>query len=133
MKKFLRILLLLLVVGGIIYTYFHFFWVFGEGVKAGQLNYFMKKGFMFKTYEGKLIQTGFVGSTAGTIQSNEFRFSVANDSVASRLMTNSGKMFELHYQQYLGALPWRGTSAYVVDGILSMRDTRPGDGVMTNP
>ena len=102
----------------------HFYWVFGEGVKAGQLNNFTKKGYLFKTYEGKLIQTGFQGGTPGSVQSNEFRFSVVSESVANKLMTNSGKEFELHYKEYKGALPWRGTSEFVVDSVYSMRDSR---------
>lgn len=97
------------------------------------MNYVMKKGFLFKTYEGRLIQAGFQGSTAGTIQSYEFRFSVANESVANKLMTNSGKDFELHYKEYMGALPWRGTSVFVVDSILSMKEAAPGTVVPLSP
>ncbi len=74
MKKFLTILLLSIIVIGGVWFAWHFYWVFGEGVKAGQLNNFMKKGFVFKTYEGKLIQTGLKGGTPGAVQSNEFRF-----------------------------------------------------------
>jgi len=125
MKKFLTILLLSIIVIGGVWFAWHFYWVFGEGLKAGQLNNFMKKGFVFKTYEGKLIQTGLKsGETGGSIQSNEFRFSVTNDSVANRMMSNSGKEFELHYKEYMGVLPWRGTTVYIVDSILSMRDPR---------
>jgi len=124
MRKFLRITGIVIVVGLIIFIYYHFFWVFGEGVKAGQLNYVVKKGFIFKTYEGSLIQSGFKGGTAGTIQSYEFRFSVDDDSVANKLMLNSGKSFELHYKEYMGALPWRGTSIFIVDSVISMKDLR---------
>jgi len=124
MKKFLTILLLSIIVIGGVWFAWHFYWVFGEGVKAGQLNNFMKKGYVFKTYEGKLIQTGLKSGETGSIQSNEFRFSVTNDSVANRMMSNSGKEFELHYKEYMGALPWRGTTVYIVDSILSMRDPR---------
>jgi hypothetical protein len=124
MKKFLTyFLLIIIVIGGILFAW-HFYWVFGEGVKAGQLNNFTKKGYLFKTYEGKLIQTGFQGGTPGSVQSNEFRFSVVSESVANKLMTNSGKEFELHYKEYKGALPWRGTSEFVVDSVYSMRDSR---------
>ena len=67
MKKFLTILLLSIIVIGGVWFAWHFYWVFGEGVKAGQLNNFMKKGFVFKTYEGKLIQTGLKsGETGGS-------------------------------------------------------------------
>jgi hypothetical protein len=124
MKKFLTILLLSIIVIGGVWFAWHFYWVFGEGVKAGQLNNFMKKGYVFKTYEGKLIQTGLKSGEPGSIQSNEFRFSVTDDSVASHMMSNSGKEFELHYKEYMGALPWRGTTVYIVDSILSMRDPR---------
>jgi hypothetical protein len=124
MKKFLTILLVSIIVIAGVWCSWHFYWVFGEGVKAGQLNNFMNKGYIFKTYEGKLIQTGLKGGTTGQVQSNEFSFSVTNESVANKLMSNSGKEFELHYKEYMGALPWRGTSVYVVDSILSMRDPR---------
>ena len=124
MKKFLTYFLLIIIVIGGIWFAWHFYWVFGEGVKAGQLNNFTKKGYLFKTYEGKLIQAGFQGGTPGSVQSNEFRFSVVSESVANELMRNSGKEFELHYKEYKGALPWRGTSEFVVDSVYSMRDSR---------
>jgi hypothetical protein len=124
MKKFFTIFLLVLVVLGAVWFAWHFYWVFGEGVKAGQLNNFTKKGYVFKTYEGKLIQAGFQGGTPGSVQSNEFRFSVVSESVAQKLMANSGKGFELHYKEYMGALPWRGTSVYIVDSVLSMSNAK---------
>jgi hypothetical protein len=122
MKRFLTIFLLAVIILGGVWFAWHFYWVFGEGVKAGQLNNFMKKGYVFKTYEGKLIQTGFQGGASGSVQSNEFRFSVTNESVANKLMSNSGQVFELHYKEYMGALPWRGTTVYIVDSVLSIRD-----------
>jgi hypothetical protein len=122
MKKFLTIFLLVIIILGGVWFAWHFYWVFGEGVKAGQLNNFVKKGYVFKTYEGKLIQTGFQGGAAGSVQSNEFRFSVSSESVAAQLMSNSGKVFELHYKEYMGALPWRGTTVFIVDSVLSIRD-----------
>ncbi len=124
MKKFLTILFLLILIGGGLFIYWRFFWVFGEGVKAGQLNNLMKKGYVFKTYEGRLIQAGFQGGGAGSVQSYEFRFSVVKEKVANQLMANSGKEFELHYKEYMSTVPWRGTSVYVVDSILSMKDAR---------
>ncbi|MDP9042304.1 MAG: hypothetical protein M3N30_10005 [Bacteroidota bacterium] len=124
MKKFITIFLLVIIVLGAVWFAWHFYWVFGEGVKAGQLNNFTKKGYLFKTYEGKLIQSGFQGGQPGSVQSNEFRFSVTNESVAAKLMVNSGKEFELHYKEFMGVLPWRGTSVFIVDSVLSMRDPR---------
>lgn len=106
--------------GGIFFYKYYF--VFGQGVKAGELNYFVQKGYIFKTYEGKVIQSGYRGKVAGTIQSNEFEFSVSSERIAQQLMTASGKMVELHYKEYLGAIPWRGYSAFIVDSIISIKD-----------
>jgi len=105
----------------IIVIWWKYYFVFGEGVKSGELNYVVKKGNIFKTYEGKLIQSGFRSKTAGSIQSYEFEFSVVNDSIANILMNNAGNNFDLHYKEYKGALPWRGYSPFIVDKIISMK------------
>ena len=110
---------LVLILSG--YLYFQFYFVFGEGVKSGELNYLVKKGFVFKTYEGKLIQSGFKAQTPGAIQSYEFKFSVEDKAIADSLMRCSGKNVELHYKEYLKPLPWRGVSEFVVDSILSVK------------
>lgn len=103
------------------FIYIKFYFVFGEGVKAGELNQLVYKGWVWKTYEGRLIQTGFKsGKKSGNLQSNEFEFSVTNKEVADSLMRCSGKNVELHYREYRGALPWRGMQRYVVDEIISV-------------
>ncbi len=124
MRKFLSIslVIILLVLAGIIF--WRYYYVFGEGVKAGELNYMVKKGYVFKTYEGKLIQSGLRSKTPGTVASYEFEFSVTNDSIANVLMLNSGKEFELHYKEYMGTIPWRGHSVYIVDKIINMREVK---------
>lgn len=103
--------------------FFRFYFVFGEGVKAGDLNQVMYKGYVFKTYEGRLIQSGLRGVSKGstTMESYVFEFSVEDKAVADSLMRCSGKSVELHYKEYLGALPWRGQQKYVVDKILSAK------------
>lgn len=127
MKKFLRILLLLIVVVLAIFIYVRYYFVLGEGVKSGELNYCVKKGYVFKTYEGKLIQSGIRSLSPNTIQSYDFEFSVTNEKVAKTLMSNSGMVFDLYYKEYKGALPWRGFSRYVVDSIVAMKDPRNGN------
>lgn len=119
-KKFFGwLLLIILLVGGII-IWWKYFYVFGEGVKSGELNYVVKKGNIFKTYEGKLIQSGLRSKTIGSVQSYEFEFSVADDSLANILMNNSGNYFDLHYKEYKGKIPWRGYSVFIVDKIIGM-------------
>jgi hypothetical protein len=123
MKKFLKIsLVVLLLIFAVIFWWRHYF-VFGEGVKAGDLNYLVRKGYIFKTWEGKLIQTGFKTPAPGAIQSNEFDFSIVDDSIAVKLERASGKFVELRYKEYIKPLPWRGMSRYIVIEILDIRDS----------
>ncbi len=89
MKKHIRIGILIIVVVTAIVFWWRYYFVFGEGVKAGNLNFFVKKGFVFKTHEGRLIQTGLKTTTPGAIQNNEFEFSVTNDSISAIFETGS--------------------------------------------
>ena len=117
------VLIALLIVGG-----FYYYFPFATGMKSGRLNYVVYKGIVFKTYEGRLIQAGIRPADTGGFQSNEFVFSVSDKEVAEQLMNAGGQTVELHYTEYLGALPWRGYSRYVVDRIVNITDNG-GDGV----
>jgi hypothetical protein len=124
MKKFLIYTVSIIFAGLIIFFLARYYFVFGRGVKAGQLNYVVQKGYIFKTYEGKLIQSGFRATTPGSIQSYEFEFSIENKRIADTLMINSGKEVELHYKEYLGSVPWRGYSEFIVDSIISIHEVK---------
>ena len=117
-KKIFRYIFLVILIGLGIFLYSHFYWEFGTGTKAGTLNTFMRKGYVFKTYEGKIIQSGFKAN----VQSNEFNFSVTKESVAQTLLNNAGREVEVHYIEYFGALPWRGMERYVVDSVYQVRN-----------
>jgi hypothetical protein len=119
-RRFVRAFLIILLLGLAGFFYFRFYYVFGEGGKSGHLNYAVRKGNIFKTYEGKLIQEGYRSKTPGAIQSYEFEFSINNKKVYEILSANSGKRFDLHYKEYHGIIPWRGNTKYIVDSIVSM-------------
>lgn len=131
-KTFTKIFIVLIVfvIGGVIV---YFYLPYGDsGVKAGQLNYIMHKGVIFKTYEGKLIQTGIKTSTTGGLYSNEFEFSVDNKELAKQLMNMAGQNVKLHYKEYFGALPWRGYTRYIVDSIISVEEA-PNPNINIDP
>lgn len=121
MRKIWIIIISVVVVALTAFVYFRFYFVFGEGVKSGELNYVVYKGVLFKTYEGKLIQSGIRSKTAGSVQSYEFEFSVQDEELARELMVLGGRTLELHYKEYFGRLPWRGFTNFVVDSIVSVR------------
>ena len=120
-RKFLRWFVFIVLITCAIGFWWKYYFVFGEGVKSGELNYVVKKGNVFKTYEGKLIQSGIRSKSPGAISSYEFEFSVTDDSIANILMNNSGNYFDLHYKEYKGTIPWRGFSTFIVDKIISMK------------
>lgn len=100
------------------FIFFKFCFVYAEGVNEGDINYFQKEGFIFKTYEGKMIQTGLKNTKIqGSIQSNEFKFSVEDPHVAQQIDASSNTGVKLHWKRYLGTLPWRGNSQFIVDSI----------------
>lgn len=138
-KKILLWTILILVLALGAFCYIHFFFKWGDGVKAGNLNQLVYKGWIWKTYEGRIIMSGFrnekSGKSAG-LQSNEFSFSVDKDaigyrangsvySVADSLMKCSGKNVQVRYKEYRGALPWRGMQPYIVYEILSVSEPSP--------
>jgi hypothetical protein len=117
MKKIVWSISTLLIVALLIFGYWRFYFVLAEGTQAGTLNIFQKKGILFKTYEGKIILSGFKAN----VQSNEFSFSVTKENVAQELLKVSGREVNVHYKQYFGSLPWRGMQKYIVDSIYEVR------------
>jgi hypothetical protein len=122
MNKYVKFSILAIVIILVGVVYWRYYFVFSEGVKGGNLNYFEKKGYVFKTWEGRVVQEGFQSPTAGALQSNEFRFSVKGDEVANQLERAGGKFVELRYKEYLHTLPWRGASEYVVHEVIEVRE-----------
>lgn len=116
-------LVVLIALSGVVY--YRYYYVFGDGVKAGTMNYFVHKGYVFKTYEGRLIQSGIRTQPQGSVQSNEFMFSVTSERVAQQLNSNAGAYMKLHYKEYFHTLPWRGVSHYVVDSVVAVTPVDP--------
>lgn len=121
-SKVITIIILVLVLILTLFLYFRYSFVYSTGVNAGDLNYFQQQGVIFKTYEGKMIQSGFKATSNSTssLRSNEFKFSVTDRAVADSLMRCSGKNVELRWKRHFGTLPWRGQSQYIVTEILSV-------------
>jgi hypothetical protein len=89
-------------------------------MKAGTLNYVVKKGYVFKTYEGEMILDGFQSKGPNTMQSNEFTFSITDTALAMKLMVSAGNHVLVRYKEYNGAVAWRGYSKFVVDSLVSI-------------
>lgn len=118
-------LIVLAVLAG--FFYFKFLWVFSDGTKTGELNSLTYTGYLFKTYEGEIILTGYGNKNAsGTVQSKNFKFSVSNREVADKLRQMTGLRVTVHYKEYKGKLPWRGYENAIVDAVVEEGSPAPG-------
>ena len=131
-SKTKRYIILFLIVALGVFVFVRYYFVFGTGVKSGELNYLVHKGVIFKTYEGKLIQTGFRADKPEGFQSNQFEFSVADKQIAEQLMLASGKNVQLHYKEYFAAIPWRGFTKFIVDSIITVDGSKPNTNLPYN-
>ena len=95
--KVLTTISAIVIIGLSLFIYIRFYFVYSEGVNEGDINYFQREGFIFKTYEGKMIQTGYNSKNSNaTIQSNEFKFSVEDARIAEQLNEVSSNQVKLH-------------------------------------
>ncbi len=115
-KIFTFLVLILLCVAG--YSYWMYFRVYSEGSREGQLQKFSRKGNIFKTYEGELVQ-----SSMRSLSTKVFYFSVSDQKIADSLESLVGRDIKLHYNEFNKSLPWRGEdyskSASVQNGEIS--------------
>jgi hypothetical protein len=90
---------------------------FSDGDRAGTITKFSRKGYIFKTYEGELLQGGFSEGT-GQLNAKEFLFSVSpgRDSVIKKIEEAllNGKRVRLHYEEKYFRFFWMGDSKYYV-------------------
>ena len=108
------LVLLLLLVG---FVYWRYYFTYSDGERFGLLQKFSHKGNVFKTYEGEMILSSVQSNANVPIASEKFYFSVEEKSVADQLMKVQGRHVTVHYKQKKATLPWRGESAYIVDGV----------------
>ena len=117
--KIIAWIIVLLLLVGVGFGYYKFWWVFSDGTKTGELNSLTYTGYIWKTYEGEMILSGYgsKGSAGGSVQSKIFKFSVDDKAVAEELRELTGQRVTVHYKEYKGALPWRGYERAIVDRI----------------
>ncbi len=117
--KIIAVIIVLLLLVGAGFGYYKFLWVFSDGTKTGELNSLTYTGYIWKTYEGEMILSGYGNKSAsgGAVQSKIFKFSVDDAAVAEELQQLTGQRVTVHFKEYKGALPWRGYERAVVDRI----------------
>ncbi len=111
--RILRWLILIVLVGvGLFaaYTWSTLQWSYSSGDRAGYVQKFSHKGWIFKTWEGELAMVAMPGTNP-----EKFYFSVRDDSVATAINQLLGRRVALHYEQHMGVpVNWFGETEYFV-------------------
>ena len=116
-KKVLKWLLFLIVIIGVSFIYWKYFFTYSEGYRAGLLQKFSNKGIIFKTYEGEMILSSISSNRDVALASEKFLFTVTNKSLVRQFDTLQGQSVIVHYKQKNAPLFWRGDSPYLVDSV----------------
>lgn len=131
MKKIVFLSILFLLLFGVGYVYWFYYNPYSDGSREGLLIKCSRKGNIFKTFEGEMVQAGLRSVQGGAINTNNFYFSVSDIQLADSLDKVSNKNVKVHYTQYRKALPWRGENyngknqengQYIVDRIVSVTE-----------
>lgn len=96
-RRVLLILIVVLLAGGALWTWFSLSWAYSTGDRAGVLLKFSKKGWVCKTYEGQLALY-----VVGGVAPQLWDFSVRDAAMAAKLSQAVGQEIQLHYEEHRG-------------------------------
>jgi hypothetical protein len=125
--RWFAILLLLIVVGGGLWTWLTLGWAYAEGERAGVLQKFVRRGWICKTQEGEIALYYGGGQYMGAgISPQLWDFSVRDKSVAADLIKAVGHRVQLHYTEHPG-IPTNcfADTRFLVDRV-TVTDNEPG-------
>jgi hypothetical protein len=126
-KRWFMVLLLLVAVGGGLWTWLTLSWAYADGNRAGVLQKFVRRGWICKTQEGEIALYYAGGQYMGPASTRQFwDFSVRDKAVAEQLSNAVGHRVQLHYTEHPG-IPTScfGDTRYFVDRVV-VSDNEPG-------
>lgn len=108
MRKFLFILISIVVLGVASYFAFVYYVPFSEGYRSGELIKFSRKGVLAKTWEGEISQ--------GISGAQIFEFSVEDNQkeVIENLRDFQGKYVKVTYKERYATFFWLGDTKYFI-------------------
>ena len=108
MKKFLKKLIIGIILFFIAFFAFIYYVPYSEGVRAGELVKFSHKGILFKTWEGEISQ--------GVSEAQLFQFSVQDkeEKVIQDLNDLQGKYVKVYYFERYRSIFWLGDTNYFI-------------------
>lgn len=112
LKRLLIIVIISVILSSIVGTYVMAS-CYSEGERSGNIIKFSHKGYIFKTWEGELVQRNF------STQADTWYFSVNNPAVAQQINTAvaQGNRVSLHYCEKVYTFFWQGETKYFIDKV----------------
>jgi hypothetical protein len=125
-KRWLWLLLIILVALFALYGFVETQWSYSTGERAGWIQKFSRKGWLCKTWEGEMAMV----TMPGTVP-EKFAFTVWDEQVVQRINQSMGRRVALIYEQKKG-LPSScfGETEYWVTGLRVLADETPLPGVV---
>ena len=96
-SQFVIVTLLVAAAGFAIWTWAALTFVYSSGERAGYIQKFSKRGWVFKTWEGELAMVNLPGAMP-----EKFYFSIRNMDVANRMSKVLGQRVVLKYNEHRG-------------------------------
>ncbi|HCM76594.1 MAG TPA: 6-phosphogluconate dehydrogenase [Cytophagales bacterium] len=116
--KFIKRVLVILLILGIATLSFAYWGTYEKGVMAGKVLRITEKGVIFKTHEGKISLDSFGALKGVSPVAETFDFSVESDQteVIQKLsdVALSGERVNLYFVKRYMRFPWRGDTKYFV-------------------
>jgi len=115
-RKVVRIIVLLVIIGGGVTFAFLYWGTYEDGVMAGKILRVSQKGVVFKTYEAKInLETfGALKGTSPIAESFDFSVEKSDLQLIKELeeVALSGERVNLYFVKRYVAFPWRGDTKY---------------------
>jgi hypothetical protein len=126
--RFVKRLMWVLLIGGVVVFSFLYWGVYERGVMAGRVLRITQKGMVFKTFEGKLSLESFGALRNSSPIAETFDFSVEkSDTAVVRQLQEvalSGERVNLHFVKRYIKAPWRGDTRYFIKQV-QRNESRP--------
>jgi hypothetical protein len=116
-QKILRRIVIALIISGVLFAIVGTYILvgcFSDGERAGNVIKFSRKGYIFKTWEGELVQRNF------STPSDTWYFSVQDEAMAQQIndAMAKGSRVSLHYCQKYYNFFWQGDTEYFIDKVI---------------
>lgn len=92
---------------------------YSSGERAGTISKFSERGYIFKTWEGQLMEGGYSGDT-GSLSPRFWDFSAKSGEVVEKVRKalSTGERVTLQFEEKFVKFPWNGDTKYILTDVV---------------